>query len=155
TEAILDLSARTLSTIHSRSTHKPAAPPPAPGVVAQPEPQPEPEGLKGLARKFTSQRRRKGDVPETQAWEMKTLLAAVESGESEARILKPGSAAALGALEVALADIAVDLSALGDAAQPGDEDWKRYLAGDRAVFARKLAGAIDAGAVDRIATLYR
>ena len=67
----------------------------------------------------------------------------------------PGSAAALGALEMALADIAVDLSALDESARPGDEDWKRYLAGDRAIFARKLAGVIDAGAVDRIATLYR
>ena len=39
--------------------------------------------------------------------------------------------------------------------EPGDEDWKRYLAGDRAVFARQLAGAIDDTAVDRITTLYR
>ena len=44
---------------------------------------------------------------------------------------------------------------LDDEARPGDDDWKRYLAGDRAIFARKLAGVIDAGAVDRIATLYR
>ena len=86
---------------------------------------------------------------------MKTLLAAVESGERESSILKPGSAAALGALEMALADIAVDLSALDENSRPGDEDWKRYLAGDRAIFARKLAAVIDAGAVDRIATLYR
>jgi hypothetical protein len=64
------------------------------------------------------------------------------------------SAATLGALELALADMAIDLSAL-DNAQPGDEDWKRYLAGDRAVFARRLADAIDDSAVDRITTLYR
>ena len=50
--------------------------------------------------------------------------------------------------------MAIDLSAL-DAAQPGDEDWKRYLAGDRAVFARRLADTIDDHAVDRITTLYR
>ncbi len=71
---------------------------------------------------------------------MKELLAAVESHESEHRILKPGSAAALGALEMALADIAVDLSALDENARPGDDDWKRYLAGDRAIFARKAGG---------------
>ena len=60
----------------------------------------------------------------------------------------------MGALELALADMAIDLSAL-DQSQPGDEDWKRYLAGDRAVFARRLADAIDGTAVDRITTLYR
>ena len=38
---------------------------------------------------------------------------------------------------------------------PGEDEWRRYLAGDRAVFARRLAGTIDAGTVDRIATLYR
>ena len=64
------------------------------------------------------------------------------------------SAATLGALELALADMAIDLSAL-DETQPGDEDWKRYLAGDRAVFARRLADAIDESAVDRITNLYR
>jgi len=47
-----------------------------------------------------------------------------------------------------------DRSAL-DETQPGDEDWKRYLAGDRAVFARRLADAIDESAVDRITNLYR
>jgi hypothetical protein len=157
TEQILDLSARTLTTIHSRSSQKPVPPPAVTGAPMRPEPEPEPEGLKGLARKLTSRpRRREGDAkPDAKAWEMKTLLAAVESGEAESRILRPGSAAALGALEVALADIAVDLSSLDDSVQPGDEDWKRYLAGDRAIFARKLAGVIDATAVDRIATLYR
>jgi hypothetical protein len=64
------------------------------------------------------------------------------------------NAATLGALELALADMAIDLSAL-DETQPGDEDWKRYLAGDRAVFARRLADTIDDSAVDRVTTLYR
>jgi hypothetical protein len=154
TEQILDLSARTLSTIHSRASHKPQPQPPS-DVQPQPAPEPEPEGLKGLARKLTARPRRKDAAGDPKAWEMKTLLAALESGEAESRVLRPGGAAALGALEMALADLAVDLSELDEAAQPGDEDWKRYLAGDRAVFARKLAGAIDAGAVDRIATLYR
>ncbi|HEX3753502.1 MAG TPA: hypothetical protein VHV26_00360 [Rhizomicrobium sp.] len=154
TEQILDLSARTLSTIHSRSSTR-SAPEPIPGAAPQPVFEPEPEGLKGLARKLTARPRKKETSSDTKAWEMKALLAAVESGEAENRSLRPGNAAALGALEVALADLAIDLSALDQDAQPRDEDWKRYLAGDRAIFARKLAGVIDANAVDRIATLYR
>jgi hypothetical protein len=155
TEQILDLSARTLSTIQARSSGRMPVASPS-GVQAQPMPEPEPEGLKGLARKLTARPRKKDAPPsDGKAWEMKALLAAVESGESEARVLRPGSAAAMGALEAALADLAVDLSALDDNAQPGDEEWKRYLAGDRTVFARRLAGVIDATTVDRIATLYR
>jgi len=85
---------------------------------------------------------------------MKTLLAAVETNGPVAQ-LQPGSVAALGALEVALADMAVDLEAIVVGAAPGDEDWKRYLSGDRAVFARKLAAAIDDDTIDRITTVYR
>ncbi len=154
TEQILDLSARTLSTLQARSSGRLPAPALA-DVPPQPAPEPEPEGLKGLARKLTARPRRKETPSGSKAWEMKALLAAVESGESEARVLRPGSAAAMGALEMALADLAVDLSALDDGAQPGDEDWKRYLTGDRTIFARRLAGVIDSSAVDRIATLYR
>lgn len=154
TEQILDLSARTLSTIQARSSGRTPSPSLA-GAPVQPAPEPEPEGLKGLARKLTARPRKKETPSDGKAWEMKALLAAVESGESEARVLRPGSAAAMGALEAALADLAVDLSALDDSAQPGDEEWKRYLAGDRAIFARRLAGVIDTAAVDRIATLYR
>jgi len=60
----------------------------------------------------------------------------------------------VGALQLALADMAINLSAL-DSSQPGDEEWKRYLSGDRAVFARRLAEAIDESAVNRITDLYR
>jgi hypothetical protein len=89
---------------------------------------------------------------------MKTLLAAAEQ-ESEIRLPKSGTpgldtAATLGALELALADMAIDLSAL-DTSEPGEEDWKRYLAGDRAIFARRLSATIDEQAVDRITNLYR
>jgi hypothetical protein len=84
---------------------------------------------------------------------MRTLLAAVEGGES--KDLKPANAAALGALEAALADMAVDLDGITAEAAPGEDEWRRYLAGDRSVFARKLAGAIDDDTVNRIATLYR
>ena len=151
TDQILDLSARTLSTIHARVA-RPSTPAPAPEA--------ESEGLKGLARKLTQ--RPKRDLREAagmtstanKGWEMKTLLAAAESGATQPQ-LQPHSAAALGALEVALADMAVDLEAIVLDAAPGDEDWKRYLTGDRAVFARKLAGAIDDAAINRITTLYR
>jgi hypothetical protein len=158
TEQILDLSARTMSTLHARSTGK--VTPPDIGGPMKPVAEAEPEGLKGLARKLTT--RKPADKPgrpgDNKNWEMKTLLAAAEQ-ESEVRLPKPGvpgldTAATLGALELALADMAIDLSAL-DSSEPSDEDWKRYLAGDRAIFARRLSGTIDDSAVDRITTLYR
>ncbi|HVW74166.1 MAG TPA: hypothetical protein VHC39_11045 [Rhizomicrobium sp.] len=158
TEQILDLSARTMSTLHARSTGK-LTPPDAGGPMKPAAAEPEPEGLKGLARKLTT--RKSGDKPKSgdgKGWEMKTLLAAAEQ-DSEIRLPRVGvsgldTAATLGALELALADMAIDLSAL-DTSEPSDEDWKRYLAGDRALFARRLSGAIDDQAVDRITTLYR
>jgi hypothetical protein len=151
TDQILDLSARTLSTIHARGARPSVAP------LAQPENPSEGEGLKGLARKITQRPKRdlrdSAGMSSGKGWEMKTLLAAVEGGAPPQ--LQPGSAAALGALQVALADMAVDLEAIAIHGAPGDEDWKRYLSGDRAVFARKLAGAIDDDTIDRITTLYR
>jgi hypothetical protein len=160
TEQILDLSARTMSTLHARSTAK--VTPPDAGGPMKPAVEPEGEGLKGLARKLTARKSPERNTRDPKNWEMKTLLAAAEQ-DSGVRFPKSDksdrsgldtSAATLGALELALADMAIDLSAL-DNAQPGDEDWKRYLAGDRAVFARRLADAIDDSAVDRITTLYR
>jgi hypothetical protein len=160
TEQILDLSARALSTVRARATGKLA--PPDQGGPMRPQAEPESDGLKGLARKLTSRKPAAGK-PEAKGegtkWEMKTLLAAVDESELQIpppRIEKAGveTAATLGALQLALADMAIDLSQL-DESEPGDEDWKRYLAGDRAVFARRLADAIDERAVDRITTLYR
>jgi hypothetical protein len=152
TDQMLDLSARTLSTIHARGA-RPSAPPPPPEA--------ESEGLKGLARKLTQRSKRDlRDTVNTQHtsqanknWEMKTLLAAVET--SIPPQLHAGSAAALGALEMALSDMAVDLEAIVMDAVPSDDEWKRYLSGDRAVFARKLASAIDDSAINRITSLYR
>jgi hypothetical protein len=151
TDQMLDMSARTLSTIHARGAKIPAP---------LPQPEPESEGLKGLARKLTQRSRRDlRDTVSTQSanqanknWEMKTLLAAVET--SIPAHLQTGSAA-LGALELALSDMAVDLEAIVMDAVPSDEEWKRYLSGDRAVFARKLAAAIDDSAINRITSLYR
>jgi hypothetical protein len=152
TEEILDLSARTLSTIHARSA--PRQPQRKPNEPAAPE-QPESEGLLGMAKRLTQRPRKKpaeasGDP---KAWEMRALLAAVETGE--AKDLRPSSAAALGALEAALADLAVDLEGISTDAAPGEAEWRRYLAGDRSVFARRLAEAIDDDTVNRVATLYR
>jgi hypothetical protein len=61
----------------------------------------------------------------------------------------------LGALEASLSDIAIDLAGFDTGPAPGEEDWRRYLAGDRSVFARRLAGAIDSDAMNRIVNLYR
>ncbi|MEI9885643.1 MAG: hypothetical protein WDN08_03935 [Rhizomicrobium sp.] len=153
TEEMLDLSARTLSTIHARTAPRgprKALEPPAPE-------QPESEGLLGMAKRLT-QRSRKPSAPppprgDGKGWEMRTLLAAVET--SEANELKPTAAAALGALEAALADLAIDLDGITAQAAPGEAEWRRYLSGDRSVFARRLGETIDDDTVNRIATLYR
>ena len=163
TNEMLDLSARTISSIHSRNTqgsralllqHQTGAPP----VEAAAEG----DGLKGLARKLTQRPKKNVDMrgndraSDAKTWEMKTLLAAAESNEPTVRdIANANAAAAMGALQAALADMAVDLEAISSEAVPGNDEWKHYLAGDRAVFARKLASAIDDGAIDRITTLYR
>ncbi|MBV9990210.1 MAG: hypothetical protein JOZ72_02870 [Alphaproteobacteria bacterium] len=155
TEEILDLSARTLSTIHARSAPRPAFDP-----RALPEAQAEPEraGLFGMARKLTAKPKQQ-QQPSPQkpraggGWEMSKLLAAADSGET--RELKPSAAAAMGALEAALADLTVDLEAIAGETPPSESEWRDYLSGDRAVFARRLAGAIDGETVDRVAALYR
>jgi hypothetical protein len=154
TEEILDLSARTLSTIHARTAPRPTF---SPAALPHIEPEPERDGLFGLARKLTSKpkqqaQKQRGDG---KTWEMSKLLAAVETSESKAKDLKPSTAAAMGALEAALADLAVDLDAITGGGPTGEEDWRDYLAGDRAVFARRLASAIDSETVDRVAALYR
>jgi hypothetical protein len=156
TEEILDLSARTLSTIHARTASRNGLRMP----IVQGEPVAEvteSEGLLGLARRLTQRPKRKVEPApaEPKAWDMSTLLAAAENNEMKNRELKPDTAASLSALQAALADIAIDLEAISDAAAPGEEDWRNYLAGDRTVFARRLAGSIDSEMIDRITTLYR
>ncbi len=156
TNEMLDLSARAISTIQARSAQG-RVPQPGTALVTATEG----DGLKNLARKITQRPRKNTDLrgndraSDAKTWEMKTLLAAVESSEPPAREVGNVTASAMGALQLALADMAVDLEAIGSESAPGNEDWKRYLAGDRAVFARKLASAIDDGAIDRITTLYR
>ena len=156
TEQLLDLSARTMATLHARTTGKAQA-----ADAAQPVKQaaePEAEGLKGLARKLTARKATDKLRGDGKNWEMKTLLAAAEQGD-ESRLPKPSpsdvdTAITLGALELALADLAIDLSGL-NTSEPSEEDWKRYLSGDRAIFARRLSATIDDQAVNRIASLYR
>ena len=158
TEEMLDLSARLLSTIQARSEPRSAAPAvPAPATpVAM-----EPDGLRGLAKRLTQRARKRppesseAREQESKPWEMSTLLAAVEGKESGARELKPGAAAAIGALQTALADLAIDLEAIAVDRQPSGETWRRYLSGDRSAFAHRIADAIDERAVDRITSLYR
>jgi hypothetical protein len=149
TEEILDLSARTLSTVHARTTSK--------LMPRQKSGQPveaDADGLRGLARRLTQRSKRKPGEGEPKNWQMSTLLAAAETGEAR-KDLKPAAAAALGALQAALSDMAVDLDAIATDTDRHEEDWRRYLAGDRGVFARKLAASIDSEAVNRIAALYR
>lgn len=152
TEQILDLSARAMSALHARGRK---APPEAPASMVSAPPlrdaTPDDDGLKGLARRLTQRKPRK-DGPAPNNWEMKQLLQAVEDDGRGA--LRPSNVQALAALETALADMALDLSALAPS-EPSDGEWKSYLAGDRAIFARRLAETIDADAVDRITALYR
>jgi len=156
TEEMLDISARALSTIRARSAAKPAADvPPA----EQTKEERERESMFGLARKITG-RQKQQPKPRASSddgkWEMSKLLAAAEGGnDNKPKEFKSSTAAALGALEAALADMTVDLGAIAGDTAPSNEDWRLYLAGDRGVFARKLASAIDASTVDRITELYR
>lgn len=153
TEEILDLSARTIATIHARTAVK------QPRADAERD-QNDPDGLLARARKLTQRAKRKAETKQTppgdpKGWDMSTLLAAVESNEEQEKELRPASAAALGALEAALSDLAIDLAAFDTGPEPGQEEWRRYLAGDRTIFARRLADAIDSDAMNRIANLYR
>jgi hypothetical protein len=150
TEEILDLSARTLSTVHARTVSRRTTRPQQ--VVEAPVEEAESDGLRGLARRLTQRSKRKDDA---KSWEISTLLAAAETTESRTRDLRPEAAAALGALQAVLADLAIDLDAMDMSENPGDDEWRRYLAGDRSVFARRLAQTIDSNAIERITALNR
>jgi len=153
TEEILDLSARTIATIHARTAVKQPRSETDPALN-------DPDSLLSRARKLTQRPKRKTEQRPTEpgdpkGWNMSTLLAAVESGESQEREFRPAAAAALGALEAALSDLAIDLAAFDTGPAPGEDEWRRYLAGDRSIFARRLADGIDSDAMNRIANLYR
>jgi len=122
TEEILDLSARTLSTIHTRrAAHTGQRHAPNEQAAA---PENGNDGLLGMARKLTQRSKRK-DGSEGKSWDMSTLIANVETNEQRSKELRPVAAAALGALQAALADMAVDLEAISEIG-PGDDDWRRF-----------------------------
>ncbi len=151
-EEMLDLSARMLSAIHARANGR-SQPQPAQDVSSQPEER-EAEGLLGLARRLTQRpaaQRPKRKEPEDKAWDMRALLAAAEDAKAKA----PEATTPPTALQAALADLAIDLQAIADNAPPTEEEWRRYLEGDRTIFARRIAESIDAAMVDRVATAYR
>ena len=112
-----------------------------------------------MARRLTQRPNKRKEQPlnpsDPKGWNMSTLLANADTNDNRSRDLKPGAAAALGALQAALADMAIDLDAICPDGAPGNEEWRRYLAGDRTIFARRLADTIDENTVNRIATLNR
>ena len=152
TEQLLDLSARTMSTLHARADQKTDRAPTGEPMQPRRSRSRRPEGPGAQADRASKPAANK----DGKNWEMKTLLAAAEQGDMRAprqvRHRHQRDAGRAGSWRWPI--MAIDLSALDDS-QPGDEDWKRYLAGDRAVFARRLADTIDDQAVDRITTLYR
>jgi len=160
TELMLDQSARTLATLQSRIQKRAAGPQVEERAAApepqQPEPQPEPvnEGLRGLARRITGGGAPKRKVEEPRpksSYQWADVLAAAEKGDQ-----KPGlkANASLGSLQASLAELAVDLEELAsDTSDPAH--WRRWLDGDKTVFARQLAASIGPESVDRIAALYR
>ena len=156
TEQMLDTSARTLATLQSRATKRGAHPEqPAAGELAGPENMGE--GLRGLARRITAPKRSRSEEHQTPTprgnYELSAVLAAAESRDTKSG-LKGGAAAALSALQLALADLAGDLDEL--AGETGDPAlWRRYLDGDRSVFVRRLASSIGPDSINRITALYR
>ena len=158
TEQMLDISARTLATLHSRTTARRG--PEDFGQPAEPAvSNAEQEGLRGLARRITGSNKKR---PEEQAqrprggsFELSQVLAAAGGNDGAKAGLRAGAAAALGALESALADLAIDLDLVVEDDTTKPNLWRRYLDGDRSAFARRLAQSIGPETVDRIAALYR
>ncbi len=156
-EAILDLSARTLSTVHARSGRTMPTRDPGAETGADAPVQGEGNGLLAMARRLTQRpppKPKRRDADDNKPWDMGALLTAAGTGTGE-KSLQPGAAAALGALQAALSDLAVDLQAIVTDAPPGEEEWRRYLQGDRSLFARRIAECIDAESVERISGCYR
>jgi hypothetical protein len=156
-DAILDLSARTLSTIHARSGRSAPAREPVIGSEESSSAQPESEGLLAMARRLTQRpppKPKRREPEEKPSWEMRTLLSAAGGGTGE-KSLQSGAAASLGALQAAISDLAIDLRPIVADIPPTDDEWRLYLQGDRSLFARRIAEAIDAESVERISRSYR
>ena len=155
TETMLDISARAITTLQARSSRRGQEQPVAAQDADAPAVESMGEGLRGLARRITAPRRRAEDRPPERAkgnYELSAVLAAADASAKPG--LKPGAVSALSALQVALADLAGDLEELaGESADPAL--WRRYVDGDRGVFARRLAASIGPQSVNRITELYR
>jgi hypothetical protein len=157
TEQMLDMSARAISTLKGRNGRR-VVEEPVPGQPATAAVEAQGEGLLGLARRITQPKRRVEDrtvergSERSKSYQLSDVLAAAEAGSKSAA--KPGIASALAPLQAALAELAGDLDPLaGDPSDPAL--WRRYLDGDRGVFARRLASSIGPESVDRISGLYR
>ena len=155
TEQMLDISARAISTLQARTKGRATEDPIGPAKTELNAPDQPAEGLRGLARRITGAGRRAEErSPERPkgSYQLSAILAAADAGAKAGA--KPSSTAALAALQSALADLAGDLDELaGETANPAL--WRRYLDGDRGVFARRLAASIGPDSVNRIAALYR
>jgi hypothetical protein len=152
TEQILNASARALATFQSRIGSKRHGSPDENGTAEPAEADATGEGLRGLARRITAPRKK--TVERKGSFELSDVLAAAETREPSRAPLRQSAASALGSLQATLADLSSELIELvGEAADPAL--WKRYLEGDRGVFARKLAGSIGPKTVDRVTVMYR
>ncbi|MGB8602797.1 MAG: hypothetical protein WCD42_11445 [Rhizomicrobium sp.] len=152
-EAMLTLSAEVLATLHSRAT--PTAPPKPEKALPHDEAE---AGLGFFRRRLGAGKHKTGTekvwAPGAESeknWQISTLLAAAEGPTRP----KQAPASALQILQATLTEMAVDLDAIASDDGPQLAEWRKFLAGDRGVFARKLASAIDGETVHRIAMLYR
>jgi hypothetical protein len=153
TEKMLDMSARTLATMQTRTVSRNAA---NEKQKSENDAAPESmgEGLRGLAKRITQPKKRSEPDAARASFELSAVLAAAETPDDTKPQLRPNAISALGSLQAALADIASDLEITMDG-EAGPDLWRRYLDGDRGVFARKFASAIGPDSVDRITALYR
>jgi len=148
-EKMLDLSARTLATLRAQAGQRKLVPEKT-GDGAESIG----EGLRGMAKRITAPKRR-GDSDNMRSnFALSDVLAAAETPDETKPALRPSAISALGSLQAALSDLASDLETAMDE-NDGTEMWRRYLDGDRGVFARKFAKSIGPQTVDRITSLYR
>ena len=151
TEKMLDVSARTLATLRGHTGTRKQEREKAP---AEAQPETIGEGLRGMAKRITAPKKRDEGMSGRANFALSDVLAAAETPDDKKPALRPNAISALGSLQAALADLASDLDGAMDE-NDSTELWRRYLDGDRGVFARKFAKSIGPETVDRITSLYR
>ena len=119
TEEILNLSARMLSTIDARSTSRTTTRPQPGARCWQTRRKAMVCSGSGTASNSPFQAKAGFDF---KPWKMSTLPAAAETTAARNREFKPEAAAALGALQALVADLAIDLDAMGTDDALGEED---------------------------------